>query len=264
MEAWQKLLLAAGGAAGVASFLCYLLGEESEAELLAANGGGVDTLEQGNARRGGSLQKDSIVELLSEMVEAQEKIRVTTRAMAKDLAANPDVPMDELIKKVKDNTPVDPLEARGLEPNVFEQMLSTAFADPAVSSDMQVQMLLGKLMGQAPPTAVLSEKAKSLTVDDIIKMHEFMVEVLGDVSKGIKDKCSDTDGKTTVMVAQVVMDGKRLAKFGCTSEDMEAAIMKNQAALQKDKGFMDIAMKFQQAMQGLAMPSAPGSKPDLD
>lgn len=114
--------------------------------------------------------------------------------------------------------------------------------------------MISRLTGGPDPSGkqpVMTEKAKSITVDKINEIHLFVLEELQIFMKefhALSNK-SSYDMKAVSIGSQAVIDAKVAAKFNLASEDLEGAILLNQPVLVKDHTFMTTHMKMQQITQ---------------
>merc|ERR1712218_105760 len=100
---------------------------------------------------------------------------------------------------------------------------------------------------------VLTEKAKTITVEKIIEINCFMLEELQEFIKhfqGLADKAS-YDLKTIVIASQAMLDSKVAAKFNVVSEDVEGAMAANQQELGVNRAFHTTSIKMREAMEQL-------------
>eukprot|EP00928_Gymnodinium_smaydae_P087285 TRINITY_DN71563_c0_g1_i1.p1 TRINITY_DN71563_c0_g1~~TRINITY_DN71563_c0_g1_i1.p1 ORF type:complete len:251 (-),score=93.91 TRINITY_DN71563_c0_g1_i1:160-912(-) len=243
MQQWQKLLMAAGGAAAAAGVLYYLLREEAEVDPSALDAG--EEAKVKGAKRG-EVSREEMIEILTEMVETQKKLKASMKALAKDMASKP-IAFEDVYAKVKDAQPTqDPLERRGLSMADFETPLQKHQNDPAI------MQLMGQLMGGDPTNGGANPaKVKSITVDKIIEINAFMLQELQSfiTSFTARDDKVNFDMKTVVTASQAMLDAKVTSKFQVASEEIEAAIMANQGELIKHQKFIETHMKMQQTME---------------
>jgi hypothetical protein len=235
---WQKVLLAAGASVGVGAALYYLLRDDPEAEAQLLK----DAV---RATNDGPPKQHDLKEVLQEMVGAQEKMKASMKALAKEMGAST-LPFDELYDRVEKSQPQDPLEKRGLSMQDLESMLM-ANTDPAVMG------LMAKVMGAGDPGAMAepSEQAKAITVEKITAIHVFMLEQLTkffDDFKTIENK-GKYDMKTVVVSSQAYLDSQVMAKFQIAPEDIESAIMRNREKLGKDVAFVETHKNIQATME---------------
>jgi len=239
---WQKLLLAAGGAAGVAAVLYYLLKDGPEGEKALTE----ETLEKRTA--GGALSKEEVLEVLKEIAGMQQAMRESMKKVTQEMAGR-DLSFDQIYERVSDAQPTDPLERRGLSPEDLDRILQSSGNDP------EVMHAVSKLMGppeQEDGALSITARAKEVTADLIVDIHVFMLEELKKFVRefaGVQDHAK-YDLKTVGVVSQAVLDSKVGQKYGLASEDMEGAVMLNKDELMKDMKFMQTHMEMQQVMQG--------------
>lgn len=238
---WQKVLLAAGASVGVGAALWYLLRDdpEGEAQLLK------EAVRSSNATSDSPPKQHDLKEVLQEMVSAQEKMKASMKALAKDMAASI-LPFPELYERVEKSQPQDPLEKRGLSMQDLESMLM-ANTDPAVMG------LMAKVMGAGDPAEMAepSEQAKAITVEKITEIHVYMLEQLTKFFEDFKavDNKGKYDMKTVVVSSQAFLDSKVMAKFQIAPEDIEGAIMRNREKLGKDRAFVETHQNIQATME---------------
>uniref|UniRef100_A0A7S1SB65 Uncharacterized protein n=1 Tax=Alexandrium catenella TaxID=2925 RepID=A0A7S1SB65_ALECA len=238
---WQKLLLAAGGAAGVAAVLYYLLKDGPEGEKALTE----ETLEKRTA--GGALSKEEVLEVLKEIAGMQQAMRESMKKVTQEMAGR-DLSFDQIYERVKDAQPTDPLEKRGLSAEDLDRVLQSNGNDP------EVMHAVSKIMGPPEQDGAVSitARAKEITVDLIVDIHVFMLEELKKFVRefaDIQDRAK-YDLKTVGIVSQAVLDSKVGQKYSLASEDMEGSIMLNKDKLMKDMKFMQTHMEMQQVMQG--------------
>lgn len=240
---WQKALLMAGGAAGIAAVLYYLLKDDPEAERQLGLGAEGGEKAPGGAAKGDS--KAEVLEILQDMVASQEVMKSRQKVLAKELSESP-ISVKELYDRVKEGQPNDPLEQRGLSMADLDRMLQAHHTDPGVMAAMQ------RLMGGPDPTkGGLSEAAKGITTEKITEIHHFMLEELQKFVNDFKrlGNLKAYDVKTATMASQAMLDAKITAKFGIASEDMEQSIMLNQQKLAQNESFVTAHMRIQQTME---------------
>lgn len=233
-EPWQKVLIAAGGAAAVGSLLYCLCSD------------GPETEEAGLAPAG----RDTAIEILQEMVAAQSRVKDSMKVLSRELAEEPALTFEQIYAKVRAAEPADPLEARGMTPRDLESLLQSCHADPLVQRAMHelTAPLVGETAGEGS-----GGKARTMTLEEIVEVHAFMLEELQKFAENFRGR-SDRGSfstKTVVVAAQAVLDSKTSAKFGVTSEDLGAAVMGKQDELKTSERFMSIHMQMQQAMVSL-------------
>lgn len=234
-EPWQKVLMAAGGAAAVGSLLYCLCSDGPETEAA-----------EGQMPPAGSAT-DQALQILEEMVTAQEGVRESMKVLSKQLSDEPQLTFDQIYAKVRASEPADPLESRGMSPQDLEGLLQGCHTDPLVHQALQA-LTAPSSMGGGP-----SARAKEMTVEEIVEIHAFMLEELQTFAaqfRGLDDRGAYST-KTVIIASQVVLESRRSAKFGVTSEEVDAAVMEKHASLATSEKFMTIHMKMQQAMVSL-------------
>jgi len=80
MEGWQKLLVAAGGAVGVAAVLYYLLRDDPEGEPSA------EDRELDTPKNSKELTKAEVIQILEDMSSMQSKMKAKMKVITKELA----------------------------------------------------------------------------------------------------------------------------------------------------------------------------------
>jgi len=243
METWQKLLAAAAGATGVAAVLYYLLQDDAEADAEAAGG----AKDAGAIQRGGGLEKDELLQILKEMVESQKGTTVRLRSIAKEIAAKEDLDFKAVYDMVKVADSADPLAMRGLTMNDLEEPLQRNQDDPMVLMAMQALMSGGQDDAVSPSDTPVKE----VSIAKIKEINKFLIAELDNfvtAHKALSDK-SMYDIKTIMIMLQATLDSKVIRKFDLESADVQAATMKYQQKLGKDKAFLEGHMSMQQKME---------------
>uniref|UniRef100_A0A7S4R1W3 Uncharacterized protein n=1 Tax=Alexandrium monilatum TaxID=311494 RepID=A0A7S4R1W3_9DINO len=244
---WQKLLLAAGGAAGLAAVLYYLLRDDPEGEKALLEDRLAEAASE-TKRRSGELSKGEVLEILQEISGMQQVMKENMRKLTKEMAEK-ELSFDELYERTEKAQPTDPLEKRGLTGEDLDRVLQSSSSDP------EVMTAVSKIMGSPEPSGgevVLTARAKEVSVQMIVDIHTFMLEELQQFVRefaDIQDK-SKYDMKTVGILSQAVLDSKVAKKYNLVSEDMEGAVMSNKGSLVQDMKFMQTHMEIQQVMSG--------------
>lgn len=243
MEGWQKLLVAAGGAVGVAALVCYLLkedGGESAKTVVAAD----------EKKKAGPLvdqvTKEQVVQILQEIIKSQEQMKGYMKSLTQELMKD-SLSFEQTYKKVKEVQPDDPLDKYGLTMMDFDQLLDK------YQGDDKVRDLIGKIMGAPHASSCESEKVKAITVQKIIDVHNFMLEELDRLNNAFQElpKKASYDMKAVTIAAQAIVGSKIEHKFGITSEDIESAVLNFHTTLATDQEFHAINIKIQYTMSKL-------------
>jgi len=240
MEGWQKLLVAAGGAVGIAAVLYYLLKDDPEGEPSP------EDREHDAPNNSGELTKTEVLQILQDMSSMQSTMKANMKVLTKELVENT-LSFDEIYTRVKEAQPEDPVQKRGFSAEDLDRTLQNSASDP------EVMLAVSKIMG--PPDAAgknsLTDRGKEMSVGDIVDIHTFMVQELRDFAKTFEEKPTKAqfDPKIVGMASQAVLDAKVAAKFNVSSEDMECAIVMSKDKLLQDMRFMQMHMEMQQVMQ---------------
>jgi len=241
MEGWQKLLIAAGSAAGVAAVLYYLLREEADSKELSID---ADAEEKEKKLRVEDVTKEQVHKILSEIVESQEKMRTHMRTLTAELLAKPQ-DFEQTYQRVRELQPDDPLERYGLSMMDFDQLLNKHQSDPQVREGIAKIMGVPDMGGSAGP-----DKGSAVPAKKVIEVHAYMLTELEKIVQhfaSFKNK-EQFDMKTVTLAAQAVVGAKVEEQFGLTSEDIERAVIKHHTALATDQEFASVNMKMQQTM----------------
>lgn len=250
MEGWQKLLLAAGGAAGLAAVVYYLLKEDPS--------GSPQLLESTDQKKSGvaveDISKEQVRKILQEIISSQDQVKGNLKGLTQELIKEK-LTFEETYKKVKEVEPEDPLEKHGLTMMDFDQLLERHQSDPTIRE------AITKIMGAPNPNTCEMEKVKSITVDKLIDVHNFMLTQLEKFNsdfQALPNKAS-YDMKTVTITAQAIVGSKIEQKFGITSDVIESAVLLHHGELAQHQRFAQINMSIQSTMAKLmGGPGGPG------
>jgi len=245
MESWQKLLIAAGGAAGVAALFCYLLqDEESEAEASAVAA----------SKSSKSMSKEELLEFLKQMADSNALAQANVAAVAKKMGEQEELgeaaDFDAAYKSVE--IPADPMDAKGLTPDDFELLLQRHQSDPEVMKAFVAAVHSGRELG--PPSGMDSERIQAITVAKLVEVMEYQSEVLENFLKDYagRENKKDYDIKKVMQVLHATLTFKVQQKFQLEiDKEIEAAIMARQAELANNKEFAEAYMKIRTVMDNL-------------
>jgi hypothetical protein len=246
MESWQKLLLAAGGAAGVAALLYYLLngeGEENEAET------------EGSISHSKEMSKQELLVILKELVTTQREAMENMSSISKKMVEDTDgsaTDFDKVYQMVQ--VPEDPLRSRGLGMEDLEPLIQRHEADMEVRSALQQVMT-----GGAEAGGVDVAKIKSINVDKLVEINKHQVEELEAFAKDFsttKDK-SKYDVHRLLLAINAMLNCKVMQKFGLEEKDIQAATMAHQVELQKSMAFRNSLEKQQSLMESIMVSFMP-------
>jgi len=245
MESWKKALLCVGGAASVAGVLYYLLREEEGSTLSPEL---IESSDSKKKLRIEEVTKEQVQQILSDIVQSQEKMKVHIKEITQELMAKP-MPVIETYNRIKAVQPEEILDKFGINTFEFDHLLSKHQHDP------QIREGIAKVMGMPDPAtmAANASKAASVTAKKVVEAHAYMLEeltkVLQDFDK-LPNKAS-LEPKVIVQAAQAVVAARLEEKLGLTSDDMEAAMMMHQQSLATDQEFAAVSTKMQMLMQPL-------------
>jgi len=243
MESWQKLLLAAGGAVGVAAALYYLLKDDGDQGKQVAQ-------EAGEKKAGrvdvSEITKEQVQQILQEIIRSQEQMKGYMKELTQELLKEK-LSFEQTYNKVKAVQPEDPLEKHSLSMMDFDQLLDRHQSDPSVRD------AIAKIMGAPNPSSCTSEKVQSITVQKIIDVHKFMLEQLEKLNsdfQALPNKAT-YDMKTVTITAQAIVGSTIEQQFGITSEDIESAVLMYHTNLATHQEFASININIQHTMAKL-------------
>jgi hypothetical protein len=228
--------------------LWYLLREDPEGQ---AGESGAAAPEEGDKKKGGQglvsaedVSKDQVVEILSQMIESQERMKIHMKELTAKLIEK-DTDFEETYEQVRSVQPDDPLDRHGLSMADFDNMLTRYQQDP------QVMQGITRIMGIADPSTVgAPEKQKPMSEAQVIAVHAFMLQELENLTRDflkIKGK-KLWDMKTVTLASQAIVGARVEKKYSLTSEDIERAVMQHHPSLSKNKEFAEISEKMQGTM----------------
>jgi len=245
MGDWKKLLLAAGGTAGVCALVYYLLRKEDAGERSTRS---LDEDEKRKDVKRGKprveeITKEQVQQVLQEIIQSQDQMKTYMKDLTKELSSK-QMTFEQTYQRVKEVQPNDPLEKYSLSMMDFDQLLDKHQSDPAVRD------AIAKIMGVPPPFGTVSGKVQTITVQKILDVHQFMLEELDKLVKYFQDVSNkgSYDMKTVTIAAQAIIGSKVEQKFGVTSEDIESAVQMHHTVLATDREFEQINVKLQHTM----------------
>lgn len=236
---WQKLLVAGGVAVGGTALLCYLLDDKPATDKKARGA-------KPSRPDDGEVSKEKVAQILQEIYESQQKMKVYLKSLTKELQAG-NLSFAETYDKVAQAQPSDPLENNKLSMAEFDKLLDKYHNEPAVREGIQNVM-------DAPNSANVSPKVQQMSVKKILEVHQFMLKELGDfVDKKFPSapKGRNWDMKTVTIVAQAMVGAEMEKKFNITSEDIEGAVLMHHQVLASNQEFAQIQGNIQAVMQKL-------------
>jgi len=239
MVDWKNIILAAGGAAGLVAVL-HALSKE----------GAVTDSESCQTRDEkhpvGSI--GYVKKILSEILLSQDEIRLSMKELTKELRAAEHT-FEEAYQKVARVQPEDPLEIHGLSMTDFESLLDRFQGDP------DVRDAISQIMGAQ--NHVVSNHVcrgeETITVSQIIEVHKFMLVALGSHVNHFLSlpNLGSLEIKTGTTTTQALVSAQIEEKFGLTSEELDAAVLKNQTELVSNPTFARLNRKMKLTMARL-------------
>eukprot|EP00928_Gymnodinium_smaydae_P042238 TRINITY_DN28466_c1_g2_i1.p1 TRINITY_DN28466_c1_g2~~TRINITY_DN28466_c1_g2_i1.p1 ORF type:complete len:271 (+),score=77.53 TRINITY_DN28466_c1_g2_i1:25-813(+) len=250
MESWQRLLVAAGGAVGVAAILYYLLREDGEAEEAGAPSAKTGGSAKKAAGAGADMSVEEFLEVMGEMTAMEQKRKETMRELAEAMKDQA-LPFHDLYARVAAAQSNDPLARRGLTLDDLDVPLQRYQNHPRVHEAME------KLMGGGDDTQEAAadrlQKAKSVTVAQIIEINKFMLKTLQEfIADYDAVPASEKDAyevSTVISASEAVINARVTAKYDLLSEDLEQAMKLNETEIVQDQAFFQVHMQMKQTMK---------------
>jgi len=202
--------------------------------------------EEKEARRASALSssKEQFRQLLDELNESRVAIKVQMSALSKAMIEKP-LSIQETYKHLKETLPVDPFEKHALTPEDLPVLIET-FKD-----DAGIMEALHRMMDNTSPTS-----DKTISVKKIIQVHHYMVEEFDAVAKtflGLRDR-KTYDPKIATLAAQAIIASKVEAKFGMSSEEIDAAVMMNYKSLSEHPEFNSLNEELRRTLMKITGP----------
>eukprot|EP00930_Biecheleria_cincta_P055467 TRINITY_DN41785_c0_g1_i1.p1 TRINITY_DN41785_c0_g1~~TRINITY_DN41785_c0_g1_i1.p1 ORF type:complete len:247 (-),score=70.79 TRINITY_DN41785_c0_g1_i1:210-950(-) len=238
MQQWQKILAAAGSAAGVAAALYCLFKEDEEpGDARAAGGSASDgTSSKVNVN---DFSPEDVLQIINDLNEAQQKTKASMANISKKISDDA-LAFPQIYELVKEAMPEDPLQARGLAPPDFEALLMKNQRNEAIMT------AFSKFS-----SATSQPGGKELSVDTIVEVGKFISQEFDTFIvdfQGLANKAS-YDMQVVLLVSQVVLNAKLTQKYGVTSEDYEGSMGTHQQKLMSNQAFLQNFMEYQQKME---------------
>ncbi|KAF7457672.1 apicomplexa specific secreted protein [Cryptosporidium felis] len=257
----RTAMAVAGGIAAVGALLYYLLRDESsdgedEGRTSAESPITAEMSEVTTKVSLDAFTKEDMLLLLDEILESQNSLKKVMRSLTSSFIAEPPKSLQECYDKVRDSSPPDPLEKRGISLADFDRLVERFYNDDGVSGAIE------KIMGIHGPTS-LPERASSISNDHLIKINEFMLKELREfVDQYIFIANKDQfDVKTLTITAQVWVGSKVEKQFNLSSDDIETAMLLHSQTLRNDPDFGRISFQMQATMEQLLGAPAPSNLP---
>eukprot|EP00928_Gymnodinium_smaydae_P008545 TRINITY_DN13106_c0_g1_i1.p1 TRINITY_DN13106_c0_g1~~TRINITY_DN13106_c0_g1_i1.p1 ORF type:complete len:537 (-),score=187.46 TRINITY_DN13106_c0_g1_i1:512-2122(-) len=211
----------------------------------------------------GDLTRDEILEILEETVKVQgivqQEVSVLARKIAKERQAEKKKSRKSISfvdghKKILElDLPKEPLESYGLSEAGFQKILISYEQDEGVMA--AAQKLLHPV-GKGDP-----DRAKSITMDHIIEIHQFMVQemqkVLQEFLQLTQEVRRSFTGKGCETTAELLVSIAVEQQMSVRCEDVEQAVIMYEEELQNDPEFTRCTEQLANMMQhmiGAAQP----------
>jgi len=238
MQQWQKILAAAGSAAGVAAALYCLFKEDGEpadpsAAGLSASNGKINKVDPND------LSPEDVLQIINDLHEAQQKTKASMAEITQKINDG-SLAFPQIYELVKGAMPEDPLQARGLAPQDFEKLLMKNQQNEAVMA------AFSKFS-----SATSQPGGKELSIDTIVDIGKFISQEFDTFIADFQvltDK-SSYDMTVVLLVSQVVLNSQLKKKYGVTSEDYEGSMGAHQQKLMENQAFVQNFMEYQQKME---------------
>lgn len=224
---WQKVVAVVGGSAAAAALLWHL---HQQRALAAA----------------AALPTNRALKVLKEIQESQEHMKELMKDLVQQLMAS-DLTFEETYKLALELQPEDPLAKHGLTLHEFDELLQETHDEPCVREAMAAHTEQGEP----------SSKVSDCTVAEMVEIHRYMLDELRKVVADVqKDTCA-YEIKTVMIAAQAIVGAKVEAKFGYSTEDIEACVHHMHTALSVDPDFATVNVHMQGAMNELMSSQIP-------
>merc|ERR1712232_841475 len=210
MKGWEKALFIAGGAAGVAGLLYYLLREERSSGKQISGSAEAAKDARGAVKKQdvNEISKEQVEQILQEIIASQNQMKGFMISLQAELRAK-SLTFEETYRKVREIQPEDPLEKRGLSMTDFDKLLDKH------QSDSNVREAIATIMGAPKPNTATTEKVQAITLEQIIVVHDYMHKELESIVWDFQNFSNKDsyDSKTLAIAAQAIVGAKIEAKF---------------------------------------------------
>jgi len=222
---------------------------------LAPKAAGEKALKQSSTVDGKTLSRDEILKILDETVRVQAIVQHEVSLLARKLVKEKNDKKKKKVlsftdghKKIQElNLPMEPLEEYGIEESTFQRILLEYEEDDEVMHKAQ-KLLHPAGKGDA-------ERAKGITIQKIIDIHEFMVKEMAkvleeflqhpqEVRRSFTSKGCETTAELLVSVAVE-------QQMAVRCEDVEQAVIQYEDSLQMHPEFTRCTEQLATMMQHL-------------
>ncbi|CAJ1368334.1 unnamed protein product [Effrenium voratum] len=208
----------------------------------------------------GSLTRQEVSELLDETIRVQGIVQIEISQLARDLAKErsdkkkkKSLSIPEAYQRIKElKLPIDPLEELDLSEQAFQKLISQYENDEEVS--VKAQLLLH------PEPKGDTVRARSISVEKIIEIHQFMVVRMQKVltefltldqetRRSFSNKACETTAELLVSIA--------VEQQGVHCEDVEQAVLWHENVLANHPEFARCTEQLANMMQHLTGSAQP-------
>merc|ERR1712217_329378 len=177
-------------------------------------------------------------------VKSQKETSSRLKVFSQSMADGSELSFDELYEKVKASEPADPLATRGITMAELDAPLQAHQNEPEVMMAMQELMTGGM---QADPQAM----SVDIPVSKLTEVNLLMVDELKAFIAKFKDLPGKEkyDVKFAMICLQATLDSRVIAKFGYSSDVLQAATMAKQQELVGNKDFIQSHQQMQTLME---------------
>jgi len=245
MNDWAHIVLAVGGAVGLATALLTLSKDEWESASPPPDQENLSFAKQKKKRKPSEeFSKEGVKRILAEIMASQEELETFKIELAKDLR-NQKHTFEETYRKVARVQLIvgDPLDRHGLTMEDLEALLDR------YQGDLEVRAAVGQIMGarvfgnfiRASPRRV-----EPISIKQIVAAHSFMLKSISCIVDHI-DALSNQDAfdvKIATIATQALVSCEVEEKFGVTSEELSAAVLHHQSDLMKNQTFDSLNKKM--------------------
>ena len=235
----MKVAIAASAALAVAGAAYYF---STQASL---KGG-----KRGTRRKVDQITKEQVISIIDEIAAAQSKMKNVTQTAISDVISK-NLGFEDTYNYCLKIQPSDPLQKYGLTTGDFDLLLDREQHDHRVRERLAVIMGMQETTDELSGAQGRTSVRKELGVDELVKIHEYMLEELKNVSAEVDKKLKHGQGvdmRALAVAAQVLVGAKVQQKFNVDTEDIEASIMKSQEKLSKDQKFAQVNDEIQRLM----------------
>jgi len=236
--------LVVAGAAAAATVLYYLLRSDSTEAS--------QPVMKTRKAKGDEMTKEEVVEVLSEICNAQEKVKKVLKDITAELLVKK-YTFNQTYSRFAATHPEDPMEKYGISTMQLDKQIDKYQDDP------DVQSLIGRLMGEPSGLNHAGSKGKTTPHETVVAIHDFMLKELQAIAAEFQENPAKQtmETKIVIMAAQAFVAAKVEEKFNLNADDIEVAVLTGHDRLKDDQEFVRINVLMQSTMRQLMGPSFP-------